>query len=153
MINLTQSYIDALLDYANERGIERIYRQAQMLVAEEITVAEAPEALRSLLERLSGGGEDVKPALRAFMEAARGKMNLTEAEVYSAVPLTGEQLRALEGKLTRMAGRQLNITAQVDPSLLGGIRVVVDGTVHDDTILRKLKDMKLSIYEGMRSRA
>jgi len=153
MINLTPSYIDALLEYANERGLERIYRQAQMFIANEISIDEAPEGLRRLLERLSGSREDVMPMLHAFMEAARGKMNLAEAAVYSAVPLTGEQLRALEVKLSHICKRQLNITAEVDPSLLGGVRAVVDDTVLDDTIKRKLSDMKRSIYEGMRGDA
>jgi len=77
-------------------------------------------------------------------------MSSTHVEVYSAVPLSESQLKALEKKLARMFSMQLNITAEVDPSLLGGIRVVVDGTVLDDTIRRKLADMKRSIYEGMR---
>ena len=152
MINLTQSYIDALLEYANERGLERIYRQAQLFVSEEISIEDAPEALRRLLERLSGDREDVLPMLYAFMEAARKKMNLAEAEVYTAVPLTAVQLKGLEEKLVRMFHRQLNITATVDPSLLGGVRVIVDNTVLDDTIHRKLTDMKRSIYEGMRAK-
>jgi len=151
MINLSQSYVDSLLDFANERGLERIYRQAQLFASGEIGLEDAPEPLRRLLERLAGSQEDTMPMLHAFMEAARKRMDLAEAQVFSAVPLTGEQLQALEGKLSRMLGRQLNITAEVDPSLLGGVRAVVGDTVLDDTIKRKLSDMKRSIYEGMRA--
>ena len=75
----------------------------------------------------------------------------TRVEVYTAVPLSGEQLKALEKKLERMLGGQTDIVAQVDPSLLGGIRVVAGDAVYDDTIKRKLSDMKRSIYEGMRA--
>jgi len=152
MINLSQSYIESLLEYANERGLERIYRQAQIFVSNDISVEDAPEGLRRLLERFSGSREELMPLLYAFMEAARKKMNLAEAEVYTAVPLTAGQLKDLEEKLVRMFHRQLNITAEVDPSLLGGVRVVVDNTVLDDTIHRKLTDMKRSIYEGMRAK-
>ena len=80
-------------------------------------------------------------------------INPTHVEVYSAVPLSQEQLRALEIKLARMLGRRADIAAQVDPSLLGGVRVVAGDTVYDDTIKRKLSDMKRSIYEGMRGDA
>jgi len=148
MINPT--YIEALLEFANERGLERIYKQAQMLVAGEISIAEAPEALRRMLERLSGSGEDVMPSLRAFMEAAKSKMHLEQAQVYSAVPLTAQQLKSLEKKLARGFGRQMSVAAEVDPSLLGGVRVVVGDTVLDDTIKRKLTDMRRGIYRKLR---
>jgi len=80
-------------------------------------------------------------------------INPTHVEAYSAVPLSGAQLRALERKLERMLGKQTDIVAEVDPSLLGGIRVVAGDAVYDDTIKRKLSDMKRSIYEGMRESA
>lgn len=149
MINLTQSYIDALLDYANDRGIERIYRQAQFFVDNEVSVEDAPEGLQRILEKFSGEREDILPMLRAFMDAARKKMNLANAEVFTAVPLSAAQLKKLEAKLERAFHQQMEITATVDPSLLGGVRVIVDNTVVDDTIKRKLSSMKKSIYEGM----
>jgi len=80
-------------------------------------------------------------------------MSPARVEVYTAVPLSGAQLQSLEKKLSRMSGGQPDIVAAVDPSLLGGVRVVVDGNVLDDTIKRKLADMKRSIYEGMLTKA
>ncbi len=59
-----------------------------------------------------------------------------EATIVSAVPLSAEQQQAIEDQLKRFSAYgQLRITAQVDPSLLGGVMVrlgrnlVLDGTV------------------------
>ena len=74
-------------------------------------------------------------------------MNLADAEVFSAVPLTQDQLEKLVKKLTGIFNKQLDIKTNVDPSLLGGIKVIVGNTVMDDTIKRKLKDIKKNIYD------
>jgi len=148
LIHLTH-YVNELLEHADKYGLEKTYRQALLFVTNEISVAEAPEGIRKYLEHLPGDRDDFLPVLYAFMEAARKKMNLARAEIFSAVSLSDKQLEALEKRLTRMFRRQLDITTKVDPSLLGGVRVIVDNTLLDDTVKRKLMDMKKSIYEGI----
>ena len=75
--------------------------------------------------------------------------DVLDVEVISAVPLTMEQLARLERKLILMFRKQLSITASVDPSILGGLKVIADNTVLDDSIRRKLIDMKARIYKGV----
>ena len=148
MLNLARSYTNALLKYADEHGLEKVYKQALMFVSNEINVPDAPKLLQKFLVRIPGEREDILLVLYPFIDAARKKMNLVEAEVFSAVPLTDEQLVALEKKLVRIFHKQMDITTTVDPSLLGGIRVIVDNAVMDDTIKRKLADMKKRMYNG-----
>jgi F-type H+-transporting ATPase subunit delta len=87
--------------------------------------------------------------LDRFLDIARDRLNLVDAEVVTAVPLRPEQRQQIEIRLIRMFKKQINLTATVDPSLLGGIRVIANDTVIDDSIKRKLSDMKNGIYKGV----
>ncbi|MCL2058604.1 MAG: F0F1 ATP synthase subunit delta [Oscillospiraceae bacterium] len=68
-----------------------------------------------------------------------------DVEIISAVPLTAHQQQIIEVRLIRMMKKHITIKATVDPSLLGGIRIVTGDYVIDDTIKRKLFNMKSSM--------
>lgn len=150
MLKLTNRYAKALLNFAEEHGLEEIYRQALLLVLSgNSDPAQAPKEIGEFLVLVSGGEGEVKAVLYAFLDLARERMNLLPVEVISAVPLTSGQLASLDEKLIRMFRKQLEITATVDPSILGGLRVIAGNTVLDDTIKRKMMDMKNNVYEGV----
>lgn len=150
MLKLTHRYAKALLEYAEEHGLEALYRQAlTYIVSGGHDPAQMPEALRAFTELIPGGEEEISAVLYAFLDMARERMDLLECEIISAVPLSHEQLVKLEERLILMFRKQLDITTTVDASLLGGLRVIVGNTVLDDTIKRKLMDMKTGIYEGV----
>lgn len=150
MIKLTNRYAKVLLDFAEEHGLEEIYRQALVIVLSgSADPGHVPEAIGEFLELIPGGSDEIMAVLYSFLDLARERMNLLAVEVISAVPLTREQLASLEKKLILMFRKQLDITATVDPSLLGGLRVIAGDTVLDDSIKRKLTDMKQSVYEGV----
>lgn len=150
MLNLTNRFANDLLSFAEEHGLEEIYMQALTLVLSGSMAPEkAPDMLGKYLSLIPGGEDEISAVLYAFLDRARARMNVLEVEVISAVPLTAEQLANLEKKLIPMFNKQLNITTTVDPSLFGGLRVVADNTVLDDSIKRKMMDMKRNIYEGV----
>lgn len=150
MLKMSQRYANALLEFAEEHGLEAIYRQAlTIVVSGNVDPSQNPEALGSFLALIPGGGDEITEVLYRFLDLAREKMNLLDCEIISAVPLTPEQLAKVEVKLIRMFRKQLDVRTTVDPSILGGLRVIVGDTVLDDTIARKLRDMKNAIYEGV----
>ncbi len=64
------------------------------------------------------------------------------AEAVSAVPLTDAQADALIQKLQARTGRTIHLIRRVDPDLIGGIAVYVDGKVFDGSIRRRLNELK-----------
>ncbi len=58
--------------------------------------------------------------------------------VITAVALTQEQTAKLSGKLSRITGKQIKLLQQVDPAVLGGIRLDYDGKRLDDTVSHRL---------------
>jgi len=70
------------------------------------------------------------------------------ARVSSAVPLTDEEQAALGEKLKARFGQALNLRFEVEPSLLGGVRVRVGDEVIDGSVKSKLDALAQSLAQG-----
>ena len=70
------------------------------------------------------------------------RRSLVTASVTSAVELTEDQKRALIEKLEKMSARQVQLTCRVDPTLLGGLIVEMDGKIMDGSLRYRLRDVK-----------
>ena len=64
-----------------------------------------------------------------------------EATVISAFALEPEQLKTLSEALKRKLGREVNITAQVDKTLMGGIVIRAGDLVIDGSVRGRLADL------------
>lgn len=147
-LKLARRYAFALLSFAQDRGLPLLYRQALLLVLDDtLSVEQAPMPLAEFLQAVPP--EEVEQVLALFLELARDEMDLVPVEIISAVPLTDQQLYEIEIRLIRMTRKQLDIRTTVDPSLLGGLRVIVGNKVLDQSIKRKLSDLKKAVYEGV----
>ena len=71
------------------------------------------------------------------------------AKVVSAVKLKDEQLAALENLLSSKLSRDVALVAEIDPSLIGGFHIYVDGLIIDRTVKKQLMDMRESIMKGV----
>lgn len=69
------------------------------------------------------------------------------AEVTSAHKLTAPQVKALQKKLKTMVGRDVNVEASVDESLLGGLIVKVGSQMIDSSLRTKLSNLQISMKE------
>jgi len=69
----------------------------------------------------------------------------TAAQVVSAAELAKSQITALETALSKMLGKAVTVSARVDPSLIGGLSIQVDGFFIDRTVKRQLKDLRENI--------
>ena len=147
-LKLARRYALALLEFAQDRGLPLVYRQVLLLMLEDSPSAKkASDPLREFLQAVPPS--DVEQVLTLFLELSRKQMNLVPVEVISAVPLTEQQLYDIEVRLIRMTRKQLDIRTTVDPSLLGGLRIIVENTVLDQSVKRKLADLKQVVYKGV----
>jgi F-type H+-transporting ATPase subunit delta len=74
---------------------------------------------------------------------------IVEAHVTSAVALNEDELAALRVKLAHISGRQVKLITAVDPSLIGGVRVEMDGRRYDNTIQDRLGRLKRSLTQAL----
>ena len=60
----------------------------------------------------------------------------------SAVALTEREKTELKEKLEKRLGRTIRLECAIDPSLLGGLLVQVDGRVIDGSLKHRLHEIK-----------
>jgi F-type H+-transporting ATPase subunit delta len=101
-------------------------------------------SLFSLTLRKNREGE-LCDILETFMEKVLKYKNITTAYVSSAKALTNEQLLNIKEKLSANLNKQVNIEATTDESLIGGVKILVDGHVYDGTVKKQLNDLKESL--------
>jgi F-type H+-transporting ATPase subunit delta len=73
------------------------------------------------------------------------RLGVSDAVVYSAFPIEPTQMDGVLASLEKRFGRKLNATVQVDPELIGGIRVVVGDEVLDTSVKARLEQMKVAL--------
>ena len=67
---------------------------------------------------------------------------VVNAKVTSAVELSKEEQEKLLEKLEKMSKTNVNIEYVLDPSILGGVIVEMDGSVLDGSLKSRLRDIK-----------
>jgi len=67
--------------------------------------------------------------------------------LYSAVPLKDEQVAKLTDVFSKKIGTEVEITSQVDASIIGGYKLVVDDVLYDFTIKSGLDSMRADVND------
>ena len=103
-----------------------------------------PEHVMSFVGVLVQHGHirELNDCVEAYTALHDEHARLSTAYLTSAVELTeGEKAKLIE-KLSRKLGRTIHLECAVDPSLLGGLIVNVDGKVIDGSLRNKLQEIK-----------
>lgn len=118
------------------------------------------ESRAALIEGLLGGRttEETRRLVRQAVVAPRGRTFDRTAEIYGQVaadrrsrlvatvtavdPLTEEQRRRLAAVLQRIYGHEVHLNVQLDPTLVGGIRVELGDEVIDGSVESRLDDAR-----------
>lgn len=103
----------------------------------------AKNFLRTVIEndRLSVLPE-IAVQFRALKNAQAGS---SDAVVYSAFAIDSAALADLKVTLEKRFGRPLNLAVELQPELIGGIRVVVGDEVLDASVKARLEQMKVAL--------
>jgi len=80
-----------------------------------------------------------------FQALAKAQQGVSEARVYSAFPVDAAQLADILGPLEQRFGHKLDAKVELDPELIGGVRVVVGDEVLDTSVKARLERMKASL--------
>lgn len=74
---------------------------------------------------------------------------IVEAFVTSAVPLNEAEDSALRARLAKISGKQVRLISRIDPAVIGGVRVEMDGRRYDNTIQNRLGRLKQSLTQRL----
>lgn len=96
--------------------------------------------LRLLFER---GREAVLPDLHnAFVKAANEARGREVAVVYSPFALSEEDMAAVSKKFSELTGKQIEVKSEIDPGLLGGLKVRIGDRLYDGSLAGKLERLE-----------
>jgi F-type H+-transporting ATPase subunit delta len=133
-----------LLQFA---GNPKVTDQQVFDVVADVAKAQLPENAKNFLRMVIENGRlaalpEIAVQFRALKNEQSGS---SDAVVYSAFPIPAETLGDVAGALEKRFGRKLNVTVAEDPSLIGGIRVVVGDEVLDTSVKARLEQMKVAL--------
>ena len=105
------------------------------------------EASKNLLRTVIDNGRlSVMPEIaQQFHALVNARSGVSDAVVYSAFPIDAARLAELVTVLEKRFKRRLDATVEVQPELIGGIRVVVGDEVLDTSVKARLEQMKVAL--------
>lgn len=177
MAKLTNRYAEALLEISEENStLERDLEQA-VLIRDTIKSAEVQafllqpdipdSAKRQLFNKIlpeklpwhlmgflylmvkNNRESLIVPVLSEYIDRINRRFGIITARVVSAKALTERQIESLRMVLSRKTDMQVEIEATVDPDVIGGFYVMVDGQIFDGTVRSELSDMKQRLERGI----
>lgn len=93
----------------------------------------------------NGRAADLPGVLAAFETLYARHTGIVAAEVVSAKPLAAKQMTAVKAALKSALGRDPELTARIDPSILGGMKIKVGSKLFDASLKTKLDQMKFAL--------
>jgi F-type H+-transporting ATPase subunit delta len=84
----------------------------------------------------------------AYQQRLMDHLKIVRAEVVTAVPLPSDRVRDLEQSLARTTGRTVELTARVDPAIIGGAITRVGSTIYDGSVTTQLQKMKSALVNA-----
>jgi F-type H+-transporting ATPase subunit delta len=84
----------------------------------------------------------VPDLLTVYQERLMDYQRVVRAEVTTSEALPSEQQARLQDRLARATGRQVSLTARVDPSIIGGIVARIGSVVYDGSFATQLAKIR-----------
>ena len=171
MTGTAKEYADALLMLAKDGGKEQVFADALTLatavfnenpayldllaspvISKETRKALLREAFGETLPKEitacialmcdNGHIREFAAMQETYMEQFHALSKITVATIISAVELSEQEKTALLQQLSNSTGHTVRATYMVDPALIGGVKVEMDGCVLDGTIKHRLRELK-----------
>ena len=101
--------------------------------------------LKILVER--GAIHAFSECAAAYQESYFRNHQVAVAEVTTAGALNEEQRARLMKKLKKLTGKEIVVKEKIDPSVLGGVLLQMDGKRYDNTVRHRLAAIKQTITE------
>jgi F-type H+-transporting ATPase subunit delta len=172
LATIARPYAEALFQVAKQHDLAAWGQQLDALaqVAQDADLrqfADHPKAdgQQVVAVMTAAAKQDLVPGLRNFLQTvvengrlaalpeivaqyhvlANAASGVSDAQIFSAYEISDAQLAELKATLEQRFGRKLEAHVQVEPGLIGGVRVVVGDEVLDTSVKARLERMKVAL--------
>ena len=83
--------------------------------------------------------------LEAFNSLCNENQDIVEGLIYSAFPLDESTLLKVKKKISQIENHEVDLIPRIDPSLIGGVKVVINSHVFDGSIKNQLEKMQIDL--------
>ena len=87
----------------------------------------------------------IKDVLQAFNSLCNEYKGVKEGLIYSAFPLSKETINKIKNKISQIEKMDVELISRIDPSLIGGVKVVINSHVYDGSIKNQLEKMQIDL--------
>ncbi|MDL2338451.1 MAG: F0F1 ATP synthase subunit delta [Pseudomonadota bacterium] len=172
LATLARPYAEALFDVAAQGDVRAVSQQIDALAAiadnaqlrqfaasPKVSAEQVFELIASIVKTplstpmknflgtvIDNGRLTVLPEIASqFHALANAGAGISDATVFSAFPIEAAQLTDVVAALEKHFARKLNVTVELEPALIGGIRVVVGDEVMDISVKARLEQMRVAL--------
>ena len=139
--------VDSDQDLQFALGDRNASDEAKLSLVDALTKGKVSEEAAVLIRRAVTGARRRRVALvlEQFGKQVSAYAERLVATVTVAAPMNDAQLDRLENVLAKSYGQSLKLNVEVDPSILGGIKVQVAGEILDGSLASRLTAAKLQL--------
>lgn len=121
--------------------------EAKLELIDTLTKKKVSEAATILLRNAIINSRNVRLAvmLENFIKQVSAYAERLVANVTVAAELSKSQLERLEASLSKTYGQEINLNVEIDPSILGGVKVQVSGEIIDGSVVARLNQAKMQL--------
>ena len=173
MLEIAQNYASALLsiaidenrviDYQKEvKELSKIIKDNPdfllLLDSRFLTVSERKEKVSEILVNFSidiinfikiivehNRVNYLEDILQAFNTLCNENRDIVEGLIYTAFPLEEKTLLKIKKKISQIENRDVDLITRIDPSLIGGVKVVINSHIYDGSIKNQIEKMQIDL--------
>ncbi|MBF8983764.1 F0F1 ATP synthase subunit delta [Lutibacter sp. B2] len=86
--------------------------------------------------------DDFESIQKSYQQLVNDYNNIVEGVAITAIKLKENELKKIEKKLSDLAGKNVKLINEIDPSIIGGVRVRIGEKVLDSTIQSRLNKLR-----------
>ena len=83
--------------------------------------------------------------LQAFNTLCNENRDILEGLIYTAFPLDEKTLVKIKNKISQIEHHDVDLITRIDPSLIGGVKVVINSHIYDGSIKNQLEQMQVDL--------
>ncbi len=102
--------------------------------------------IKVLVDR--GRIRDFNDIAKSFIQVANTFLHIEEGIVYSTLPLNPEKIADIERAISLQSRTHVELTNDIDPDLIGGVKVVIHDRIYDGSIANMLSSLQSQLLKG-----
>ncbi len=84
-------------------------------------------------------------AVKVYEELFDSDTGYSYGKIYSVSPLSDEKLKKFEDETSKLLRKNVKLENEKDASLIGGVKILIDGKIIDASVRKRLEEMNNSI--------